>query len=102
MRLQGKWRRLALASLGVDAVALALALGGSAYLQQDVTPLNAVTEGRTYALASAVMVPVFLLLFRMNGLYDVEAGTSGPREYTRVAHAAAYGILLILTASFFY
>ena len=43
---------------------------------------------------------MLLLLFRVQGLYDFDHILAGTREYARIAHAATYGVLIVLAASY--
>jgi putative colanic acid biosynthesis UDP-glucose lipid carrier transferase len=51
--------------------------------------------------ASALVVPLLLVLLWMRGRYSVDSSLSGPREYAEIAHAVSYGVLLALGLSYF-
>jgi lipopolysaccharide/colanic/teichoic acid biosynthesis glycosyltransferase len=51
-------------------------------------------------MVSLVGLATVLLLFHINGLYDVDQILEGSREYARVAHATTYGLVLVLAATF--
>jgi lipopolysaccharide/colanic/teichoic acid biosynthesis glycosyltransferase len=98
------WRRLRLALIAADAVALALAFALSSLVrtQQELLPLRETYTVGVYALMSAALIPLLLGLYRAHGLYRVEELPSAPREYARVAHATTYGSMLVIALSYFY
>jgi lipopolysaccharide/colanic/teichoic acid biosynthesis glycosyltransferase len=65
--------------------------------------LPVVTLGATdrHLVASILVVPVLLVLFRLHGLYEGDRILAGTREYAHIAHAATYGVLITLAFSYF-
>src|SRR5436309_4188348 len=103
--LRAKRQHLVLRGLliTVDVVALMVAVGGASLLRaalDDVLPVaNLALEW--HLTASAVAVPILLLMFLIQGLYDFERILRGSWEYARIAHSVTYGIVVILAASYF-
>jgi lipopolysaccharide/colanic/teichoic acid biosynthesis glycosyltransferase len=88
----------------VDVLGLALALATSAVLRfalDGFLPVAAFGLPERHLIASVLVVPVLMLLFALNGLYEPDTILVGSREYARIAHAVTYGVLLVLAASYF-
>jgi exopolysaccharide biosynthesis polyprenyl glycosylphosphotransferase len=54
-----------------------------------------------YAALFVILIPVWLLLFAINGLYRIENLLGGTFEYSKVFHACSVGMMLVVTATFF-
>jgi exopolysaccharide biosynthesis polyprenyl glycosylphosphotransferase len=54
-----------------------------------------------YAALFLILIPVWLLLFAINGLYRVENLLGGTFEYSKVFHACSVGMMMVVTATFF-
>jgi lipopolysaccharide/colanic/teichoic acid biosynthesis glycosyltransferase len=96
-------RLLLLALVGFDALALVLAVGGAGVLRlgiDEVLPISSLATERL-VVASVLVVPILLLLFKIHGLYDLDHLLIGTREYAKIAHAATYGVLVVLAVSYF-
>lgn len=96
-------RRLLALLLIVDTLALALAVTIASLLRlalDDVLPGSGTTADRQI-IAALCLVPVFLVLFRLQGLYTTSSSFTGTTEYSRVAHAGTYGALIAVGASYF-
>jgi lipopolysaccharide/colanic/teichoic acid biosynthesis glycosyltransferase len=94
--------QVVLAVLDVMAVGLAALAAGLLRLRLDgiILPIDGLTPGYHF-LASVLLIPVLLGLLWAHGLYDPDQILVGTREYSQVAHAATYGILIALAASYF-
>jgi lipopolysaccharide/colanic/teichoic acid biosynthesis glycosyltransferase len=98
-------RRILIGSLmAADVLGLVLALATAAVLRftlDGFVPVAAFGLPERHLIASVLVVPVLMLLFAWNGLYEPDAILVGSREYARIAHAVTYGVLLVLAASYF-
>lgn len=92
----------ALVGLDITAVGVAVMAAGLLRLRLDgiFLPVDGLAPGYHF-LASVLILPVLLLLFWAHGLYDPDQILVGTREYSQVAHAATYGILVALATSYF-
>ncbi|MCC6176224.1 MAG: sugar transferase [Chloroflexi bacterium] len=104
---QGRARRqsglLRLALLGVDLAALVAAVvmvGPIREAFQGLFPLPPDWDTRHVA-ASLITVPVMLVVFWLQGRYDLENSLVGPREYGQIVHAVGAGVILAMALSFF-
>jgi len=97
-------RRFLLGALiGSDSLALAFAVASttlSRFALEDFLPFSALASDR-HLIASLLVIPVLLLIFHLQGLYDLDQVLVGTREYMLVAHGATYGALIALAVSFF-
>jgi putative colanic acid biosynthesis UDP-glucose lipid carrier transferase len=96
-------RVLQSALVAVDTAALAAAIGGAALIRDvldDLLPVAALAEDR-HLIASAVAIPVLLLLFHLHGLYRIDQILAGTREYVLIAHSSTYGVVGALAVSYF-
>jgi lipopolysaccharide/colanic/teichoic acid biosynthesis glycosyltransferase len=105
-RLQGARERrlLVLGLLGVDVVALALAVGlaGGLRLYADaLLPVTTLGYAERHVFASFLVGPILVVLFALQGRYDVQNCLIGPREYAQIAHAVTYGVVVTIALSFF-
>jgi lipopolysaccharide/colanic/teichoic acid biosynthesis glycosyltransferase len=81
---------------------LAVTCAGLVRLVLDsVLPVATLGWPERHLAASALVVPVLLVLLWMRGRYSADSSLSGPREYAEIAHAVSYGVLLVLGLSFF-
>jgi lipopolysaccharide/colanic/teichoic acid biosynthesis glycosyltransferase len=88
----------------MDALGLVGAVIGAGFLRvglDELLPLTTLGLTERHLLASALVVPVLLALFAIQGLYNVDQILSGTTEYARVCHATTYGVLIALAASYF-
>jgi exopolysaccharide biosynthesis polyprenyl glycosylphosphotransferase len=65
-------------------------------LTEDTPPLSA------YLNASLVILPVWLLLFRSGGMYGARRNVALSDEFLQVVRLVSLGMLLIMSAAFFY
>ncbi|HLZ08637.1 MAG TPA: hypothetical protein VKT80_08625, partial [Chloroflexota bacterium] len=54
-----------------------------------------------HLIASVLVVPVLLTLFRFQGLYDLDFILAGTREYVRILNAVTYAVFIAVTVSYF-
>jgi FlaA1/EpsC-like NDP-sugar epimerase len=66
----------------------------------EVLPVSSLATER-HLVASALVIPVLLVLFWAQGLYDPDHILAGTHEYARIAHATTYGVLSALAVSYF-
>ena len=101
-RRRRDWRILLVALIGLDAVALVLAVASANLIRLWLDDLPGIWPLATerHLVASVVVVPVLLILFRTQGLYDFDQILAGTREYARIAHAATYGVIIAVAASY--
>jgi exopolysaccharide biosynthesis polyprenyl glycosylphosphotransferase len=65
-------------------------------LTEDTPPLGA------YLNASAVILPVWLLLFQSRGMYGARRNTALADEFFQIVRLVTLGMLLVMSAAFFY
>src|SRR5205823_3578978 len=53
-----------------------------------------------HLVASILVLPILLTLFRFEGLYDLDQILAGTREYARVAHAVTYSVFFAVLISY--
>jgi lipopolysaccharide/colanic/teichoic acid biosynthesis glycosyltransferase len=102
-RLRHRAGTIRLALFGIDLVALVAAVAMVSPVReafQDMLPLPPDWDERHVA-ASFITVPVMLLVFWLQGRYELENSLVGPREYGRIAHAVGTGVILAMGLSFF-
>jgi lipopolysaccharide/colanic/teichoic acid biosynthesis glycosyltransferase len=90
--------------LGVDILALVLAVGAAGALRlnvESVLPVASLGWTERHVLASVLVVPILLMLFWLQGRYDVQNCLIGPREYAQIAHATTYGMVITIGLSYF-
>ncbi len=87
-----------------DAVAIAAALYAAFNVRYnlDWLPLIESLEpiSERYAIVIPVAIPLWLVLFALNGLYSPRYTLSGLQEYGKLATACSFGILLLIVLSF--
>jgi lipopolysaccharide/colanic/teichoic acid biosynthesis glycosyltransferase len=95
-------RRLVAALLIQDSIGVALALLAAYWLRigSGLLPERAFEEFAVYLRVSAVIVPVFLLIFAFNNLYDTRLMRGGMEEYAQVAKSFIYGIVAVIVLSY--
>ncbi|MFZ2362456.1 MAG: sugar transferase [Anaerolineae bacterium] len=95
-------RRLVGALLILDSVGVALALLAGYWLRiaSGLLPERAFEEFAVYLRVSALIVPVFLLIFAFNNLYDTRLAQGGMEEYAQVAKSFIYGIVAVILLSY--
>ncbi len=100
-RPAGQSALLVLLALGdITALALAFAL---AYFLRFENPL--LPYAHTYSLtfySSLVFwaIPLWLIVFALQGLYDLDMLFGGTYEYSRVVHACTIGVMILVFSSF--
>jgi lipopolysaccharide/colanic/teichoic acid biosynthesis glycosyltransferase len=97
------WRLLRWSLFVLDVCLLSAALVIAELIRlrvDDVSALGSLTPGH-HLLASALVLPGLLVLFRMHSLYDFDAILVGTREYAHIAHAVTYGVFLAIATSYF-
>ena len=77
------------------AYAFRFELGISWFYQHPVSQLN-FYQGLVFLLA-----PIWLIVFRLFGLYDFKNLFSGTREYARVFNACTLGMMFVILSTFF-
>src|SRR5512140_985331 len=65
-------------------------------LTEDAPPFGA------YLYASAVIIPVWLLLFQSRGLYGARRNVGLADEFFQIVGLITLGMLLVMSAAFFY
>jgi lipopolysaccharide/colanic/teichoic acid biosynthesis glycosyltransferase len=87
-----------------DAVAITIALNVAFNVRYslDWLPLIERLEpiSERYAVVIPLAIPLWLVLFGLNGLYNSRYTLSGLQEYGRIVSACSFGILLIIVLSF--
>ena len=76
------------------AYALRFEVGISWFAQHEESPIG------FYVRLILLLVPVWLIVFRLFGLYDFKYLFSGMREYARVFNACTLGMMLVIVATF--
>src|SRR5579859_1289554 len=97
------WRLLRFSLLVLDLCLVAAALLIAELIRlrvDDVSVVGSLTP-KHHLLASALVLPGLLVLFRLHGLYDLDAILVGTREYANIAHAVTYGVFLAIATSYF-
>jgi lipopolysaccharide/colanic/teichoic acid biosynthesis glycosyltransferase len=98
-------RRLLMAGLlCVDLLALVVAVvvAGAVRVYSDtLLPVAALGYQERHVLASVLVVPILLVLYWVQGRYEVQNCLIGPREYAQIAHATTYGVILAVALSYF-
>lgn len=100
----GDWQLLpfALAVTDASTASFAVVVAGVVRLRLDeFAPVVSLGLADRHLVASLLVVPVLLMLFRMRGLYERDRVLAGSREYAEIASAATYGVLFTLAISFF-
>lgn len=98
---EGQWRTLVSGLFAADILMLAVAVAGADLLRlatDGISPLELIPGLHT--LASILVFPVLLGLFKLSGLYERDTILAGTREYAQVAHASTYGVLIALGVSY--
>lgn len=97
-----KWaRRFALAA--ADGVMLSAALFLSYWIRFSlgVTVAPEVEpESGSYLILGAALIPIWIAIFSVQGLYDVDRPLGGPRELSRVFHACGTGSMILVLLHF--
>ncbi len=94
-------RRLVAALLILDSVGVTLALLAGYWLRiaSGLLPERAFEEFAVYLRVSALIVPIFLVIFAFNNLYDVRLVRGGMEEYVQIAKSFIYGIVAVIAAA---
>lgn len=97
------WRLLQAALVATDAVGLTVAVAAAGTLRlalDDVLPVASLVAMERHIIASILVIPLLLFLFKTQGLYNFDYILIGTREYARIAHASTYGVLIVLATSY--
>lgn len=91
-------RRLVISLLLMDALAVALALAIAYWLRivSGWLPDRSFEEFAVYARVSALIVPMWLVIFWFHNLYDVRTTLGGLEEYTQIAKACLVAIVAVI------
>ncbi|MER2598380.1 MAG: sugar transferase [Caldilineales bacterium] len=94
--------RLTLALVLLDAAALALALVAAYWLRisSGLLPARAFEEFPVYLRISALLVPIFLLLFFFNNLYDLRVARGGLEMYAHIAKSLVFGVVAVIMVGY--
>jgi lipopolysaccharide/colanic/teichoic acid biosynthesis glycosyltransferase len=98
------WKTLFAVLPIADAIALMLAVAVTGALRlviDQFLPVVALGYPDRHIVASVLVVPVLLVLFRLLGLYNADRILAGSHEYGQIASAVTYGVLIVLAISFF-
>jgi lipopolysaccharide/colanic/teichoic acid biosynthesis glycosyltransferase len=95
-------RRLVAVLLILDSIGVALALLVAYWLRiaSGLLPERAFEEFAVYVRVSVLIVPIFLLIFAFNNLYDLRTMKSGLETYTQIAKSFIYGIVAVIVLSY--
>lgn len=95
-------RRLVAALLILDSIGVTLALLAAYWLRiaSGLLPERAFEEFAVYARVSVLIVPIFLLIFAFNNLYDARVRQGGLEEYAQIAKSFIYGIVAVILLSY--
>ncbi len=95
-------RRLLFALLALDSLGVALALLVAYWIRVDsgLLPGRAFEEFTVYLRVGALIVPIFLLIFALNNLYDRRLLQDGIEIYGHVAKSFIYGIVAVILLSY--
>ncbi len=95
-------RRLVGALLILDSVGVALALLAGYWLRiaSGLLPERAFEEFAVYLRVSALIIPIFLLIFAFNNLYDARLVRGGMEEYVQIARSFIYGVVAVIVLSY--
>ncbi len=103
VRRERERRLLVYALVILDTLALVVAVVGADVIRLaieqfvHVVPLAA----ERHLIASTMVPPALLVIFRLQGLYDLDNILAGTREYARIAQAVTYGVFVAVTVSYF-
>lgn len=102
MMTKSSKRRLLATLLILDSLGVALALLAAYWLRiaSGLLPERAFEEFTVYLRVGALIVPVFLLIFAVNNLYDVRMNQGGMEEYSQIAKSFIYGIVAVILLSY--
>ncbi len=100
------WERLAFQSILVLADALAvglsLILAYTLRLSSGVLTYHADYAAEKYYLLVAISIPIWLVLFYLMGLYDLDNLLGGVVEYQQMSKACVGGVIAVILISFFW
>ena len=96
------WQALVVALVGLDALALALAVTSANLIRLWLDDLPGIWPLATerHLIASVLVIPALLVLLWAQHLYDFDQILAGTREYARIAHAASYGVIIAVATSY--
>lgn len=90
-------RRMVATLLLLDSLGIALALATAYWLRigSGLLPYYSEQSFATYLQSSLLIIPLWLAIFAVNGLYDLRNMLGGLNEYTQVAKACLYGVVAV-------
>lgn len=93
---------MVLALVALDALGVALALGAAYWLRiaSGLLPERAFEEFPVYLRVSLLIVPIWLIIFVFNHLYDVRYVLDGLDQYTQIAKSCLYGVVSVIMLSY--
>ena len=103
IRQQLRWLRAVLMISDVIALgaAFAIAFGIRFGVDLPMFRTEVIADGAYYTGLVAIVIPVWLLVFWVSGLYDEHNLLGGTREYALVFNGTSVGMLLVIMATFF-
>ena len=86
----------------IDALEIALAMALSYYLRitGNVIPYYGPQDLHSYVRIALLILPVWLILHAISGLYSFDLLFEGLGEYSRAIRASSFGIIALIVASF--
>lgn len=102
MMTKSSKRRLQATLVILDSLGVALALLAAYWLRiaSGLLPERAFEEFAIYLRVGALIVPIFILIFAVNNLYDVRMTQGGMDEYAQIAKSFIYGIVAVIVLSY--
>ncbi len=101
--LQQKRRFLIIALIFGDALVITISFA-LAYVVRFFSNLPIFAEGAMqpefYTILIAMLVPCWLIIFKLHGLYQLTAIFNGTHEYSQILNAASKGMILVVLLTF--
>lgn len=96
-------RRLILALVALDASAISLALALAYWLRigSGLLPERSFEDPVVYLRMGVLAVPIWLIIFALNRLYDLRFTLAGLEMYVQVARSCLYGVAAVVLLSYF-
>jgi exopolysaccharide biosynthesis polyprenyl glycosylphosphotransferase len=99
-----QWRLFYISLLVSDAIMIGIAFRLSYYLRFEASisafRLDVIPSFIFYQRLILILVPIWLLIYAITGLYNRENLLGGPQEYSRVFNASTIGMFLVISAGF--
>ncbi|NIP42092.1 MAG: sugar transferase, partial [candidate division Zixibacteria bacterium] len=80
--------------------AFRLAYWGRFELSMPFFQQDALSDIRHYQLLTTTLVPLWILLFILQGLYKPNNLLGGTREYAKIFRSSSYGLLIVIFVGF--